>query len=64
MPNKLKPCPFCGGGASEVTKYFDDIPTLYKVCCLNDNCLIRPSTKTYTDIESARNAWDVRDNNG
>lgn len=64
MPNELKPCPFCGGGASEETIYADNIPMIYIVGCLNDNCLIRPSTQSYTDIETARNAWNVRADNG
>lgn len=58
MPEKLKPCPFCGGEAECLNK--NKVRTFCAVMCKNCGAIIA-KLKKHTAIE----AWNKRsDNNG
>ncbi|MBD1229351.1 Lar family restriction alleviation protein [Xenorhabdus griffiniae] len=57
MTGKLKPCPFCGSGDTEMNSYLDD--SWFFVQC--NNCAVN-GPEDYT-AESARIAWNQRANN-
>ena len=69
MDKKLKPCPFCGGGAnvqntfyegydSELHEYVENIG--FAVGCPKCNI----GTQFYNNYENAIEAWNRRVNNG
>lgn len=57
MTAELKPCPFCGGEASEVEDQGHS--TAYNVGCFNGDCTIEPNTWADTKAEAIA-AWNTR----
>lgn len=57
MPNKLKPCPFCGGEAKIVREEY-----LYIVRCTKCPCDM--GRQWYTRKKEAIKAWNRRADNG
>lgn len=56
---ELKPCPFCGLPAN-VTGWYTNAETLYKVECINRSCFIRPHTEFSPSRGSVINFWNKR----
>ncbi|WP_228005665.1 Lar family restriction alleviation protein [Xenorhabdus sp. BG5] len=57
MAGKLKPCPFCGSGDTEINSYLDD--TWFFVQCIDCNAAGPESDTT----EEAVIAWNQRAEN-
>lgn len=60
MPNKLKPCPFCGGKARIVDFMNYDYEKRFEVCCSNMDCFILPHTRESATKQKAIEAWNRR----
>ena len=62
MPNELKPCPFCGGGA--VIRYV--MGRAYISPVHKKGCFIEPNTwlQSQDPIEKQIKAWNRRADNG
>lgn len=56
MAKELTPCPFCGN----VPKVLETVKNYLMIKCTNRECLIRPDTKAYKHLRSARRAWNRR----
>lgn len=62
MKTKLKPCPWCG--VVPEVEHFDAGPNSaerYRVRCETLNCLMRPSTDTYSSFDDCVLAWERRE---
>lgn len=60
--DKLKPCPFCGGKATLMTKVgpAGNYRPFYQVCCVNLCCEVLPETVMSQSEERVRMAWNRR----
>ena len=54
---KLKPCPFCGGGATLRRGPYGDV---FYVICNNENCYASASTRIMTTEKEAIEIWNHR----
>lgn len=64
MPNKLKPCPFCGGEAELIDIFSEDSnkENVFFVQCKNiwKGCKVLAFTHDYLTAEEAIEAWNRR----
>jgi ssDNA-binding Zn-finger/Zn-ribbon topoisomerase 1 len=57
MSKELKPCPFCGGVAVvRQTRLLGG----FTVCCINNDCGVKPSTDRWFAIQLAIDEWNKR----
>ena len=54
MSEKLKPCPFCGQIPKVLGKFY------FCISCENPDCMKKPETRYYHEIENAVIAWNKR----
>ena len=66
MPNELKPCPFCGGGANLNSDTNGLNQKIFWVECAMTKsiCKVIPTTWRYKTKEDAIEAWNERADNG
>ena len=57
---KLKPCPFCGGGADIEAFRNSYGMTWFAVFCRCADCNVHPSTDWFINEEAAIEAWNRR----
>ena len=61
---ELKPCPFCGGEAKRYQLKHPSGIVQYAVACMNDDCLVSPTTAAYKTKGADAKAWNRRAGDG